>query len=189
MRKLIALLLISVGAYYFYTRNATSSHLTLPDSIAWRFVTHIGSNSSPGVGVVLLHGDCWRLEWKTPASPTAFTAVFDGSKFASSAPGATVELNPRIPMQKLLASIGPPRSTELHDGRQCWRFSRRYQGNPEQVWVDTQTHFPVFVDGTRSDGTHFDARYSILPIETATHSAKLFDTRSTASQFSQFLTP
>ncbi|HZJ14971.1 MAG TPA: hypothetical protein VFD27_07980 [Chthoniobacteraceae bacterium] len=195
MRKLIVILLVGGAAYYFYTRRTASNvgtrNFTLPESIAWKCVAGTRSSSKQTVEIVLVHGDCWRIESKTPPSPKTMVALFDGSQFVSNNPKASTAIDPRTSMRKLLAGLadGKIQGIERRDGHSCWHFTSRQQSIVGDVWVDTQTRFPVFLEGPVPDGTHFEARYSLLQVDLAARSAQYFNTRSTSPLFTQFLTP
>jgi hypothetical protein len=192
-RKLIAIILVCAAGYFLYSqiraRFYPNNRITLPESIAW--MTTYREASKPITTVVtVLHGDRWRIEASAP-KPGLFVAVFDGSQFASSRPKATAETtDPRPGMRQLLAPLNhtPPEATEQHYGHTCWRFIGASEGKSLRIWVDTQTRFPVFMEGTDPNGIHFEMRFSLLQINPANDSGEIFSTHAIAPMFSQFLT-
>jgi hypothetical protein len=128
-------------------------------------------------------------KWK---SKRTLVCVFDGSRFASNAPKATAEIyDPRPTLRDLIQAIGrsAPEATEQRDGRTCWRFSHSIGGKPITVWFDTQTHFPVYIEGTLPDGQRFEWHYSILALDLERNGAQYFNTNSTEPQFANLLKP
>lgn len=196
MRKLLALILLCGAAYYLYARVITQrprppSRVTLPNSIAWRYVTREGQEPAQ-FQVCLVNGNRWRIEAGGGQSQRALVGVFDGSHFTSTAAKATAEiLDPRPTVREFIEAIGraAPEATEQRDGRTCWRFTSSHDGKSMRVWLDTQTHFPVYAEGTLPDGKPFEWHYSILALDLDRNAGQYFNTGSTTPLFSKLLRP
>jgi hypothetical protein len=196
MRKFLALLLLCGVSYYLYAqvvaeRPKTSPRVTLPDCIAWRYVARSG-NEPAQVQVCLVNGNRWRFEARSDQSQHTLVGVFDGSRFASSTAKATAEiLDPRPTVRDFIQAIGraAPEATEERDGHTCWRFTSSQAGMSMKVWIDTQTHFPVYVEGTQPDRKRFEWHYSILALDLDRNADQYFNTRSTTPLFSNLLRP
>ena len=194
MRKLFALLLLGGIAYYLYAhgfvgRLRPPSRFTLPNSIAFRWINRVGQNP-PTVQVCLFNGNRWRIEAGGNQSQRTLVGVFDGTQFASSAPKATAELlDPRPTLRQFIEAVGraSPEATEQRDGRTCWRFTSSSQGKSMKVWLDTNTHFPVYVEGILPDGERLEWHLNTIALDLDRNSAQYFDTRSTAPLFSNLL--
>jgi hypothetical protein len=128
-------------------------------------------------------------------SKRTLVCVFDGSRFASNAPKATAEIyDPRPTMRDLIQAVEAvgrtaPQATQQRDGRTCWRFMASRDGKSMRAWFDTQTHFPVVVEGLMPDGQQFESHFSILALDLERNGAQYFNTNSTVSLFPQLLKP
>ena len=197
MRKLLGLILLCGAGYYLYAHvfaqspKPPSRFTTLPSSIAWRYVARDGQGP-PLVQVCLVNGNRWRIEAKDGQAQRTLVGIFDGSQFASTAAKATAEiLDPRPTVRDFIQAIGraAPEATEQRDGRTCWRFTSSRDGMSMRVWLDTQTHFPVYAEGTLPDGKRFEWHYSVLALDLDRNAGQYFDTRSTTPLFSNLLKP
>lgn len=182
----------------------------LPESVAWKSITTVSSNSSESsiIEIAAVHNGRWRIEDKAvqtnSSSRTPVVAVFDGAHFASNRRRATADsLDPRIIMRKLVSSShkARPVATEMCDGRLCWRYGGSFldfgsdvaMPVPElktaQLWVDTKTLFPVCYDGVTADGTHTIVRYFLVQLDLVGGGARYFNTNSMYPLFSRLLVP
>jgi hypothetical protein len=196
MRRLLGFILLCGAAYYLYAHVFTQgprspARFTFPDSIAWRYVAREGQGPAL-VQVCLVNGNRWRIEAKGGRSQRTLVGVFDGSQFASTADKATPEmLDPRPTVREFIEALGraTPEVTEQRDGRTCWRFTLSRDGKSVRVWLDTQTRFPVYAEGTLPDGKQFEWHYSILALDLDRNAGQYFNTRSTAPLFLNLLRP
>jgi hypothetical protein len=193
MRKLIIFILICAAglvALDIWHPILRNNGITLPKSVAWKTSCREASGPSRYV-VTIVHGDRWRMEARS-SKRKIFVAVFDGSEFASTNPKATaVELDPRVAMSKMLAPLNRrgALAIEQRDGHSCWRFWGFSGWKSANIWVDTTTRFPVFMEGTDPNGVYFEAGYRLLPIDPASYGDELFSTQSVEPMFSEFLGP
>jgi hypothetical protein len=196
MRKLFVLpLIFAFGPCFRFQGRAgdvgAPGNIALPASIAWKEVVWAGEDPNPVVSINLVDKDRWRLEARNASKPRILVAVFDGSQLAASNPKAPTTLDPRQSIGPVLSELARGRvvGIEQRDGHSCWHFSIRLPGLVEDVWVDTQTRFPVYLEGTAPDGQHVRGRYSLLNIDLVGDAARYFSAGSTTPLFEASLNP
>lgn len=165
--------------------------LVLPEVVAWKEIVWSNDDPNPNVSVNLIDKNRWRIEAKDTALPKTLVVVFDGSQLSASNSRATVALDPRPAMDKVFGALarGHVVGVEQRDGHNCWHVSTRGIGVTGDVWVDTKTHFPVYLEGTLADGSHVRGRYTLLNLDFKGDGSRYFSAGSTTSLFSSSLVP
>jgi hypothetical protein len=190
VRKFLLLILIAGALYWAYGRYglnpAILGTIQCPTTIAWYQVpTSQVTPAPPFDSVVAMDGDKWRLEIIYRDGKMGM-AVFDGQQFGGYFPSRDAgKLDPITPIRALYAALPKAHYDGSYSlaGHPCWRFSGNLNGWTGTVWIDKQTHFPLRVYGTGTDGKILDERYVVLPIDIPGNADRLFDTRSRAFLF------
>ena len=207
MRFLLILIILCVGGYWLYehywagTPSVSVSQASLPvlapgqfglpDPVAFK-VRVIKSNTPEGIVVYLIHGNRWRQEIRRVGIPGISLAIYDGSRLFSTNPKRVDTLGFGPILRKSLSSLNgvTPAGVENRDGHACLHFKDFIDpvGNRGEIWVDQQTHLPVYMCGWAS-GSYSEIHFQFLKSDFNILEKTCFDTSNTAPMLTPFLTP